>query len=144
MSSSGNPLHPWQPGVGDSGYGGDQAAQAAYASYPPSGPYPAGLSAGSTPAPGPGFGPPPPANAGWAVAALLFFWPLAFSAFNHAFNVYPLWAAGDHQGAHYASERAKQLGKYALWIFIGLFGLFVAFYVVAIVVILSSIPQYPG
>ena len=37
---------------------------------------------------------PPSVNAGWAVAALLFFWPLSFSAFAHAFNVYPLWASG--------------------------------------------------
>ena len=34
----------------------------------------------------------PPVHAGWAVATLLCFWPLAFSAFTHAFNVYPLWA----------------------------------------------------
>jgi hypothetical protein len=87
---------------------------------------------------------PPPANAGWAVAALLFFWPLAFSAFNHAFAVHPLWAAGDLQGAHYASGRVKQLGKYALWIFFGAFALFVVLYVVLIAVIISSIPQYPG
>ena len=65
------------------------------------------------PAPAPA---PPSANAGWAVAALLFFWPLSFSAFTHAFNVYPLWASGNVAGAHYASDRVRRLGQLSLWI----------------------------
>jgi hypothetical protein len=44
---------------------------------------------------------PPPAHAGWAIATLLFFWPLSFAAFNHAFAVYPLWAGGDADAARY-------------------------------------------
>lgn len=56
----------------------------------------------------------PPVNAGWAVASLLFFWPLAFSAFTHAFNVYPLWADGDVAGSRYASDRVKRLGQISL------------------------------
>ena len=59
---------------------------------------------------------PPPSNAGWAVAAILFFWPLAFSAFNHLHNIYPRWAMGDVAGAEEASDRVKSLGKIALWI----------------------------
>ncbi len=51
--------------------------------------------------------PRPAANAGWAVASLLFFWPLAFSAFTHAFNVYPLWASGDVEGA----RRTRRTGS---------------------------------
>jgi hypothetical protein len=31
----------------------------------------------------------------------LFFWPLSFAAFNHAFAVYPLWAGGDADAARY-------------------------------------------
>ena len=49
------------------------------------------------------------------MAAVLFFWPLAFAAFNHLHDMYPKWAMGDHQGAQYASERVKKLGKIALW-----------------------------
>ncbi|MGB3770025.1 MAG: CD225/dispanin family protein [Rhodococcus sp. (in: high G+C Gram-positive bacteria)] len=89
--------------------------------------------------PGPGYpqqnyGPPPlpPTNAGWAAAALIFFWPLAFSAFNHSSSVFPRWSLGDYQGAQYASDRTKELGKYALYIFGGLFVLFILFYVVII------------
>ena len=59
---------------------------------------------------------PPPHNVGWAVAAVLFFWPLSFSAFIHAFNVYPLWAAGNYAGAQYASDRVRRLGQLSLWI----------------------------
>ena len=79
------------------------------------------------PAPAPA---PPSANAGWAVAALMFFWPLAFSAFTHAFNVYPLWASGNVAGAHYASDRVRRLGQLSLWIFGGLLLLFTVLYAI--------------
>lgn len=90
------------------------------------------------------YGPPPlpPTNAGWAVAALVFFWPLAFSAFNHSSSVFPRWSLGDYQGAHYASERTKQLGKYSLYIFGALFALFILFYVVIIAVAVSAGSSY--
>lgn len=60
---------------------------------------------------------PPPSNAGWAVATLVCFWPLAFAAFTHAFDVYPLWARGDVEGAAHASGRVRRLGQLSLWIF---------------------------
>jgi hypothetical protein len=81
---------------------------------------------------------PPPHNAGWAVASVLFFWPLAFSAFNHAFDVYPLWAAGDVAGAQHASDRVRRLGQLSLWIFGGLLLLFVVLYVIVIVVFIAQ------
>ncbi|WP_454557265.1 CD225/dispanin family protein, partial [Salmonella enterica] len=59
---------------------------------------------------------PPKSNAGWAVASILFFWPIAFAAFNHLHDIYPKWAMGDHQGAQYASERVKKLGQISLLI----------------------------
>ena len=116
------------------GYGSDPR-------YTPASPQVTTHSAGAGPANYASAGPLPPANAGWAVAALLFFWPLAFSAFTHAFKVYPLWASGDHQGAQYASDRTKQLGKWALWIAIGLFVVFLLFYVVLIATLVSSVPR---
>ncbi|TQF73613.1 CD225/dispanin family protein [Rhodococcus spelaei] len=93
-----------------------------------------------TPPPGP-TGPPayparPPSNAGWAVASLLFFWPLAFSAFTHAFEVYPLWAGGDPRAAQDASDRVRRLGQLSLWLFGALLVLFAIVYtIVALVVI---------
>jgi interferon-induced transmembrane protein len=100
--------------------------------------------AGPSPEPGgpppePGVAPsgaPPPHNAGWAVVSLLFFWPLAFSAFTHAFNVYPLWAAGDSAEALHASDRVRRLGQLSLWIFGGLLLLGVILYTIIVVVLL--------
>ncbi|MFD4268129.1 CD225/dispanin family protein [Rhodococcus sp. NPDC058481] len=70
----------------------------------------------------------PATNAGWAAAALIFFWPLAFAAFNHSSRVYPLWASGDFAGAKYASDRAKSLGKISLLLWVVFFVLIVVFY----------------
>ena len=81
---------------------------------------------------------PPPNNAGWAVAALLFFWPLSFSAFSHALNVYPLWAAGNFAGAQYASERVRRLGVLSLWIFGGLMLLFAILYAIFLIVLIAN------
>lgn len=81
---------------------------------------------------------PPMANAGWAVATLLFFWPLSFSAFAHAFNVYPLWASGNFAGAQYASDRVRRLGQLSLWIFGGLMLLFAVLYVIFLVVLIAQ------
>lgn len=103
----------------------------AYPQYPqpgfaPSGPAPLGVPA------------PPPSNAGWAVAAVIFFWPLAFAAFNHSSSVFPKWATGDYAGAQYSSNRARELGRISLFVFVGLFAVFIAFYVILIVVAISS------
>jgi hypothetical protein len=83
---------------------------------------------------------PPPSNAGWAVASILFFWPVAFSAFNHLHSIYPRWAMGDLQGAQEASDRVKSLGKIALGIAVGLWALFVIFYVIIIASVISAVP----
>lgn len=86
------------------------------------------------------YAPPPlpPTNAGWAVAAVIFFWPVAFSAFNHSSNVYPRWAMGDFQGAQYASDRAKKLGQIALWIWVAFVLVFVLFYVLMFALLVNS------
>ena len=83
--------------------------------------------------PNPGS-PRPDSHAGWAVVSLLFFWPLAFSAFHHAFEVYPLWVGGDLDGAQYASRRVRKLGQLSLWIFGGLLLLAIVLYVIAVIV----------
>ncbi len=77
--------------------------------------------AGPAPAQYGGQPPLPPSNAGWAVASILFFWPLAFAAFNHLHSIFPKWSMGDYQGAQYASERVATLGKIALGIGVAVF-----------------------
>ncbi|MGW0043089.1 CD225/dispanin family protein [Rhodococcus sp. NPDC003348] len=94
-------------------------------------------SAPPSPGSGPAYPPRPPSNAGWAVAALIFFWPLAFSAFTHAVDVYPLWAGGDPAGARDASERVRRLGQISLWLFGGLLLLFLIVYVIVAAVVIS-------
>ena len=86
---------------------------------------------------------PPKSNIGWAVAALIFFWPLAFSAFTHATNVYPLWASGDHVGAQYAAERAKRLGMISLIMWVVVWVLLVIFYVAVIGWAISNAADIP-
>ncbi|NLG54304.1 MAG: CD225/dispanin family protein [Rhodococcus sp.] len=80
----------------------------------------------------------PPRNAGWAVATIIFFWPIAFAAWNHVHDVYPKWAAGDYQGAQYASDRAKSLGKIAMWIFIIGWGLLFVLWIFIIIAAVSA------
>lgn len=61
---------------------------------------------------------PPPSNVGWAVAAVVFFFPFAFVAFSNALNVFPLWAQGDLNAAQEASNKAKFWGWFAIGAYI--------------------------
>lgn len=81
----------------------------------------------------------PKSNVGWAVATLIFFWPLAFSAFTHALDVYPSWAAGDVPRAAYHSQRARTLGLWSIAIAAILFVLGGLLYVVAIVAMVDAV-----
>ncbi|NKR43051.1 CD225/dispanin family protein [Prescottella equi] len=107
----------------------------------PQQPYPSAPQYPGGPVPGQyGGQPQPPAsNAGWAVASIIFFWPLAFAAFNHLHSIFPKWSMGDYQGAQYASERVKTLGKIALGIFVGL----VVLYVIFIIIVLATAASDP-
>jgi Interferon-induced transmembrane protein len=80
---------------------------------------------------------PPPVHAGWAVVSLLFFWPLSFAAFTHAFNVYPLWARGDTAGAQAASDRVRRLGQVSLWLAGALLLLLAIGYTVVVVALIT-------
>ncbi|EFV13470.1 CD225/dispanin family protein [Segniliparus rugosus] len=73
----------------------------------------------------------PQSNIGWAVASVVFFWPLAFSAFANAWKVYPLWSAGDTEGAERAAAKAKLLGKISLLVGLVLIFLLVALRIAA-------------
>ncbi len=109
-----------------------------YGATPTAQQYAGGYSAQPTYAAAPVAGP-PPSNAGWAVACIIFFWPVAFTAFNHLHNIYPSWAMGDHQGAQEASDRVKKLGKIALWIFLGFMIFFFVVYGFIIAAALSTL-----
>lgn len=107
-----------QQPYGQDPYGQEPFGQGGYGSQA-TGPHAAGAQAASYT----GFGgsidmrprrPGPPSNVGWAVASIIFFWPLAFTAMTRALDVYPLWAAGRHEEAEAASATAKKLGIAAL------------------------------
>lgn len=119
------------------GQGGDTSGGYGQGGYGP-GSYGGGY--GSSPQ-AVGTPPVPPTNAGWAVAAVIFFWPVAFSAFTHSSNVTRLWLMGDYAGAQAASERARSLGRTALFVALGLFVALIVFYVVIIAVLVSTASQ---
>lgn len=119
-----------------SGYPGGYATQSGYAvpggyaasPYQPTGGYPGDASGGTG----------PPSNVGWAVASIIFFWPLAFVAMTRALDVYPLWAAGRHAEAEAASATAKKLGMISIAILVLLIVLYVAFLLVMVAVAAST------
>ncbi|HEY5855653.1 MAG TPA: CD225/dispanin family protein [Aldersonia sp.] len=82
--------------------------------------------------------PMPPTNVGWAVASVIFFWPLAFAAFTHSSNVRPLWEAGDYQGARNAADRVKKLGKIALLVWATVMIVMIVFYAATWAALMSS------
>jgi hypothetical protein len=53
---------------------------------------------------------PPNKNIGWAIAALLLFWPLAIPSFIAALKVSDLWFTGRYDEAVRASADAKKWG----------------------------------
>lgn len=74
------------------------------------------------------YGPPPldgpPNNIGWAVAALICFWPLAFHAFGAATRVDRAWLSGRPELAVQESLRARKLGITALIVGASIFVLY--------------------
>lgn len=81
------------------GYGPNPGPPAGGYPYPPSGP-----------APGWAGPMPPDKNIGWAIAALLLFWPLSIPAFIASLKVSDLWFTGRYQEALQASADAKKWG----------------------------------
>ena len=110
-----------QSPYGQESYGQYGHAQSGYGTQAPS--YASQGGFAENPAGRPG----PPSNVGWAVASILFFWPLAFVAMTRALDVYPLWASGRHTEAEAASASAKKLGIISIVVFLGLFVLYFVF-----------------
>ncbi|WP_245650079.1 CD225/dispanin family protein [Millisia brevis] len=127
-----------QPYPGSQPYGGSQPyEQNAYGApqpYAPADPWQQGA---AYPAGDPSAAP-PKSNVGWAVAAVIFFWPLAFSAFTHALDVFPAWSRGDVAGAQYHSQRARTLGLWALAIWAVIFVLMAIAYIGLIAVAVGA------
>ena len=59
-------------------------------------------------------GPPPPTRVGWAIAALILFWPLSIPAFIYSSRVESAWYRGDVAGAERASANVKTCGVVAV------------------------------
>lgn len=110
-----------QEAYGQQGYGSGSYGQGGYGSQTPA------YSGSNAFAATPGARPGPPSNVGWAVASILFFWPLSFIAMTRALEVYPLWAAGRHAEAEAASATAKKLGMISLAIVAVLIVLYLIF-----------------
>jgi hypothetical protein len=75
-----------------------------------------------------------PANWGWAVVGVIFFWPIGIAAVKAAGRVLPALLDGDAESAVSDSRRARKLGIIALCISLGA----IALYVVFVVVILAT------
>jgi hypothetical protein len=56
----------------------------------------------------------PSTQLGWAIAAVVTFWPLAIPAFVYSFRVDEAWRAGDWDGAFSASRSARTCGLVAV------------------------------
>lgn len=126
------------PAYGSQSYGGQAYGGQAYGSQPYDGRgYPA-------PTPGGHIPQVPPTNAGWAVASMIFFWPLAFVAFTASSNVVRLSMMGDHAGAQAASDQAKRLGKISLIIVAVLLVLYIVGIIVLIAAAASSVNTSTG
>ncbi|MEO6880209.1 MAG: CD225/dispanin family protein [Mycobacteriaceae bacterium] len=121
---------------GDQQYGAQQSGTQSYGAHPYGAQDYNAQSYGQAPAAYPSSGSYPqqipPTNAGWAVVATIFFWPLAFVAFTASSNVTRLWMMGDYAGAQAASEQAKRMGKIALIILAVLVVLYIVFIVLVI------------
>jgi hypothetical protein len=65
----------------------------------------------------PGYGPgqgPPPGHLGWAITAVVFFWPLAIAAFISYARIERDFYRGDLVGAQRASRQVRKFGIIAL------------------------------
>lgn len=77
------------------------------------------------PAYGQPAGTPPPGHLGWAITAVIFFWPLAIAAFINYSRVESLWYRGDWAGSQRASEAVKRYGVIALCIGLAIIVLYI-------------------
>ena len=73
-------------------------------------------------------GPPPPNHIGWAIAAIILFWPLAIPAFIYSTRVESAWYRGDVAGAQQASNNARTCGIWAVVVGVALIVLWLIFF----------------
>lgn len=124
-----------QSDYGQSNYGQSTFGQSTYGQTEYSAQSPSFAAGGGAPAC-------PPSNVGWAVATILFFWPLAFVAMSRALDVYPLWATGRYAESEAASATAKKYGMISLIIWGVLILLYLVFIVIMIAVASTSTGYY--
>lgn len=105
----------------------------------PSGPYggfPVAPAYGSAPEPVRAM--PPNKNIGWAIAALLLFWPLAIPSFIAALKVSDLWFTGRYDEAVRAAADAKKWGVAGVVVGGAWIGIVVVVYAVLIVSMITG------
>jgi hypothetical protein len=78
-------------------------------------------------------GQPPPGHLGWAITAILFFWPLAIAAFINYSRVESRWYRGDPAGAQQASDAVKRYGIIALCVGLAIMVLYIILFASAFV-----------
>jgi hypothetical protein len=108
------------PPQGSQPYGSQQYG---YPTYPPQ--YPPYGSPYGPP------GQPPSGHLGWAITAIIFFWPLAIAAFINYSRVEGRWYRGDFAGAQQASDAVKRYGVIALCVGLAIIVLYIILFAVA-------------
>jgi hypothetical protein len=118
-------------------------SQPQYQQYPPvnpSGPVPQYQPYGYMPMAAQPMGNPPPDHLGWAIVAILFFWPLAIAAFIQRNKIQPAWMMGDVATAQKASNDTKKYGIISLCI--GL--VWIAIVIIAVVTTAAAVVNTYG
>jgi hypothetical protein len=116
----GDPQQGYQPGYPPQGYQPGSPQQGYPWGYPQHG-YPQGYPPQGYPAP------PPSGHLGWAITAIILFWPLAIPAFINYGRVESSWYRGDQAGAYRSSANVKKFGITALVIGITLAVIWIIF-----------------
>lgn len=125
-----------QPGdYGQGQYGQGQYGQQPYGQYGPYGQQPYGgyqqpgyPPQGYGPYGGRPMGSPPPGHLGWAITAVIFFWPLAIAAFINYSRVESAWFRGDVDASMRASAAVKRYGVIALCIGLAIVVLYIGLF----------------
>jgi hypothetical protein len=88
-------------------------------------------------------GMPPPSNLGWAIAAILLFWPVGIAAIVKSTQVDRYWMTGQFAMAEQSSKAAKTLGIVAASVAGALFLIWLVMFFVLFGTVVDQIPAPP-
>jgi hypothetical protein len=89
-------------------------------------------------------GPPPPSHLGWAIAAILLFWPVGIAAIIKSTQVDRYWMTGQYGLAEQASRSARTLGIVSLAVAGALFLLWFVVFFLMFNSFVDQLPQIPA